>query len=113
MFADRARHPELDQLAGIGVGCKYATESLSPSEYFRHGITAGSEFREIWLNGERLPFCVEAHKAQGWARCYRIHDGYPLHDIFDRPVFDLVYGYIEILFCSPEHSERPLSFCCG
>jgi hypothetical protein len=41
------------------------------SHYYKAGVTANSHECEVFLDGSRLPLCIEASEAGGWARCFQ------------------------------------------
>jgi hypothetical protein len=70
-------------------------------KYFKAGFTANSHLQEVWLDGARLPGCIEARQNDaptlGWASIYRLNAaGEVVRDLLERPETEVKWGRVEI-----------------
>jgi hypothetical protein len=67
------------------------------SQYFKAGHTSGSHECEIRLDGARLPLCIEASEAGGWARCFQTDPaGEIVRDSWGNPKTEIRRGEVRI-----------------
>jgi hypothetical protein len=67
------------------------------SYYFKAGVTANSHECEVFLDGARLPLCIEASEAGGWARCFQTDlTGEILRDCLGHAMTELRRGEVRI-----------------
>jgi hypothetical protein len=87
------------QIAGQGRRLnEFPKENPMPHPYYKAGVTPHSHETEVWLDGVRLPLCVEASEAGGWARVFQTNPAGEIErDCLGNPRTEIRRGQVRIL----------------
>lgn len=68
--------------------------------YYKAGHTRDSHLFEVWLDGSRLPLCVEASATMGWATSLKADAAGAIEkDCFGRARTETRFGTVQVRRC--------------